>query len=176
MAKLIIQTGKLAGKRLTIPAKEVTIGRDEDCYIRMGSSDVSRHHCTVRLTQDGIQVTDLGSSNGTFVNDVAITRPTLLKSGDRLRVGPGLFEVEGIKPKNFNEDSISEWLTDGDSKAGLSSDDDTKIISNRASEEPPLPPAPIIKAKVKRVFKSVAEEAQYVIALWKEKQAAEEAE
>jgi pSer/pThr/pTyr-binding forkhead associated (FHA) protein len=178
MAKLIIRTGKLAGKQLVVPSKEVLIGRDEGCYIRMGSLDISRKHCSLRATPEGIRVADLGSSNGTWVNDSKIIGPTILKAGDLLRVGPAIFCVEGPKPPAIPDADIVDWLTDGDSKTGMTSEDDTAIhkVDSAApvavAPEPyPLhPPQPV---RVKRVFKTVAEEAQYIIALYHEQKALE---
>lgn len=179
MAKLVIQTGKLAGKQLAIPSKEVLIGRDEGCYIRMGSPDISRKHCSLRATPEGIRVADLGSANGTWVNDVQIVGPTILKPGDLLRVGPALFQVDGPKPPPIPDADIADWLTDGDSKTGMTSDEDTAIhkaspaaVATVAAPAPrPLqPPQP---ARLKRVFKTIAEEAQYIIALYQEQKALE---
>jgi pSer/pThr/pTyr-binding forkhead associated (FHA) protein len=176
MAKLIIQTGKLAGKPLTIPAKEVIIGRDEGCFIRMGSAEISRRHCSLRAASQGILVTDLGSSNGTFVNDRAITVPTVLRAGDRLRVGPAVFLTDGPKPK-IDDSAIEDWLNDGDSKTGLPSTEDTAIFrmvspaaeQTQTATPTPQPAAPVHKPK--RTFHSTAEEAQYVIGLYRERQA-----
>jgi len=176
MAKLIIQTGKLAGKPLTIPPKDVIIGRDEGCFIRMGSADISRRHCSLKSTADGILVTDLGSSNGTFVNDLSIKSPTILQSGDRLRVGPAVFLADGPKPK-IDESAIEDWLTDGDSKAGMANDEDTAIFKSPAVTAPeahaasPGAPAHAPVVKIKKAFYSTAEEAQYVLSLWRERQA-----
>jgi predicted component of type VI protein secretion system len=172
MAKLIIQTGKLAGKHLTVPSKEVLIGRDEGCYIRMGSPDISRRHCSLRATSEGILVEDLGSSNGTYVNDLRITKPTVLKGRDILRVGPAVFLVDGPKsPTSRIDDDVFDWLTDGDSKTGMVADGDTaihKLPGTKADEAHPIVPPPVHKPK--RVFKTVAEEAQYIIALYQEQQ------
>ncbi len=93
MAEFIIQSGKHVGKRLTIPPGKVVIGRDEDCQIRTASSDISRRHCALQIDADGVTAEDLGSRNGTFVNDVPITATTRLKPGDVLRVGPMIFQV-----------------------------------------------------------------------------------
>ncbi len=178
MAKLIVQTGKLAGKQLAVPTKEVLIGRDEGCYIRMGSPEISRKHCSLRSTAEGILVQDLGSSNGTLVNDVRISGPTVLKAGDELRVGPAIFLVDGPKPAHKLDDDVVDWLNDGDSKTDMLGDDDTAIhkISGAKSESKPaahdgIPTHPTYPShKPKRVFKTVAEEAQYIIALYHEQQ------
>lgn len=178
MAKLIIQTGKLAGKQLAIPGKEVLIGRDEGCYIRMGSPDISRKHCSLRATPEGIQVTDLGSSNGTWVNDARIVGSIILKVGDQLRVGPALFLVDGPKPPPVPEFDIADWLTEGDSKTGMASDEDTAIHKatikgSTTGSVDPHPLHPSHAPRPKRVFKTVAEEAQYIIALYQEQKALE---
>lgn len=44
------------------------VGRGEDCEIVLPVDEVSRRHASIEITPDGVQVTDLGSSNGTFVN------------------------------------------------------------------------------------------------------------
>ncbi len=175
MGKLIVQTGKLAGKQLAVPSKEVLIGRDEGCYIRMGSPEISRKHCSLRSTADGILVLDLGSSNGTLVNDVRISGPTVLKAGDQLRVGPAVFLVDGPRPVQKLDDDVVDWLNDGDSKTDMLSDDDTAIHrmpTAKSEPNPTSPPSPSSHSshKHKRVFKTVAEEAQYIIALYHEQQ------
>ncbi len=178
MPKLVIQSGKLAGKQLVIPSKEVLIGRDEGCYIRMGSPEISRKHCSLRTTPEGIRVADLGSSNGTWVNDARIVGPTILKPGDYLRVGPALFQVEGQKLPAIPDADIADWLTEGDSKSGMASDEDTAIhkmtsVAPVAVAPEPRHTPPPAPARTKRVFKTVAEEAQYIIALYQEQKALE---
>jgi pSer/pThr/pTyr-binding forkhead associated (FHA) protein len=73
---------------------EFVIGRAEDCHLQIPNRFVSRHHC--ELIVDGrdhhVRVRDLGSQNGTFVNE-AIVDECELKDGDRLRVGCIPFEV-----------------------------------------------------------------------------------
>src|SRR5207249_2379537 len=73
----------------------------------------------------------LGSSNGTFVNDIPIAEETVLKAGDLLRVGPAEFEVPGGKqaPQSVKiDDDIVEWLTDGDTSTPVK-DMDTTILT-----------------------------------------------
>src|SRR5689334_9790639 len=63
-----------------------TIGRAKGANIIIDAPLVSRVHCRLDAGKAGIDVTDLPSTNGTFVNDKRIDRPTLV-TGDRLRVG-----------------------------------------------------------------------------------------
>ncbi len=63
----------------------VVIGRQSECEIPIPSEEVSRRHAELRVTPDGVMVEDLGSSNGTYINDRRITRQ-LMKAGDELRL------------------------------------------------------------------------------------------
>ena len=92
--KLIVQNGKQAGKTIPVSAAKFSIGRAEDCQLRVQSNLISRKHCTI-LTEEGVaSVEDCGSTNGTFLNDERITGRHELHSGDRLRVGMLGLEVQ----------------------------------------------------------------------------------
>lgn len=143
MAELIIHAGKLQGKRLVLPEREIIVGRDEDCQLRLSSSLVSRQHCALDVRADGIWVRDLASQNGTYVNDVAVTEPLLLRAGDILRVGAALFQVpesvpQTAKPKSqkaggkISDADIADWLTEDDQTNGPKASD-TTVIQGRAS-------------------------------------------
>lgn len=146
MAELIIQSGKLQGKRLVLPAREMTVGRDEKCDLRIGSELVSRKHCTLKSTPDGIMVTDLGSQNGTLVNDVPIKGPTLLREGDILRIGSTLMsvpvttkakEVASVATK-VTDAEIADWLTDtGSTFSGT----DTAVLREESASKSAAVPA-----------------------------------
>lgn len=60
-----------------------TIGRAEDCNLHIDESGLSRHHARMIPTGDGIQLEDLGSTNGTFINGKRILR-ALAKAGDEI--------------------------------------------------------------------------------------------
>jgi pSer/pThr/pTyr-binding forkhead associated (FHA) protein len=64
-----------------------SIGRHDDCLIRIRSSQVSRRHCELHLDMGKLIVRDLGSSNGTFVNGKRVLGQQALKPGDVLTVG-----------------------------------------------------------------------------------------
>jgi predicted component of type VI protein secretion system len=150
MSELIIQSGKLQGKRLALPAKEMVVGRDEKCDLRIGSDLVSRKHCTLKSSPEGIVVTDLGSQNGTFVNDIAITGPTLLREGDIIRIGSTLMSVPTTQkskgapnPAKVSDNEIADWLNDSGS---IFSNTDTAVLRNDAAPAPPPQPAASITA------------------------------
>ena len=66
MPALIVKNGPLAGQRLRVIAP-LTLGR-EDVDVLMDAPMVSRRHAVVRPVDGGLEIDDLGSTNGTWVN------------------------------------------------------------------------------------------------------------
>ena len=159
MHSLIVQTGKHKGKKIVLPEREVIIGRDEVSFIRMTSSDVSRQHCSLTPTDKGLLVRDLGSQNGTIVNNVRIESETLFQPGDLLQVGPIQFELAGARPaKSAGDDDIFGWLSESDTATEFPNVNDTTIV--KVSQLTPAAPAP---EPPRPKFKSVGEEARDII-------------
>jgi pSer/pThr/pTyr-binding forkhead associated (FHA) protein len=77
------------------------IGRREDCDLRIPVGDVSRKHCRLVRTDDGIRIEDLGSSNGTYVNSQRV-QESELNPGDLVGVGPVQFivQINGVPDEN----------------------------------------------------------------------------
>jgi len=86
MAALEIVTGSKAGRRLQLDDDAVTIGREMFCGLVLDEHTVSRQHARVERENGGYRVVDLGSLNGTFVNNRRIDRPTPLKHGDKIQI------------------------------------------------------------------------------------------
>ena len=80
-------------KELSISRAATVIGRGEDCDLRIPIISVSRRHAELRISDAGIKIRDLGSSNGTYVNNQRINESDL-KAGDRMAVGPIVFTVQ----------------------------------------------------------------------------------
>ncbi|HWF85505.1 MAG TPA: FHA domain-containing protein [Vicinamibacterales bacterium] len=77
-----------------LPAGAIkTVGRASRADFIVDAALVSRLHCRLTATEDRIDVEDLQSTNGTFVNDTRVERANLA-GGDRLRVGRVEFHVE----------------------------------------------------------------------------------
>jgi adenylate cyclase len=70
------------------------LGRSPDATIRLQDGGVSRQHATIRRDGSLYWVSDLGSANGSFVNDVAVTTARALRHGDRIQIGTCLFTFE----------------------------------------------------------------------------------
>lgn len=69
------------------PDKAVVIGRSPSCDLPVPSSRVSRRHAWVHREGSGFAVSDLGSTNGTFVNEQRVHGSRNLKPGDKISVG-----------------------------------------------------------------------------------------
>jgi pSer/pThr/pTyr-binding forkhead associated (FHA) protein len=91
--KLRVTSGSHAGKEISITKNRFLIGRGQDCQLRPQTDMVSRRHCEIVIEGGKVQVKDLGSRNGTHVNDEMIEGPRELKMGDRLRIGPLEFQI-----------------------------------------------------------------------------------
>jgi MoxR-like ATPase len=87
MAKLIFQSGPLAGQDLALPPGAFVIGRNEDCDLVIASSAVSHRHAQLEPKNGQWVLTDLGSANGTLVNGQAATQPVPLHHGDTIEIG-----------------------------------------------------------------------------------------
>jgi pSer/pThr/pTyr-binding forkhead associated (FHA) protein len=80
---------------ITLAQPEFVIGRADDCQLQIPSRYVSRHHCELIVDErdQQVRIRDLGSQNGTFVNDAPVVDEREVKNGDRLRVGGVPFEI-----------------------------------------------------------------------------------
>ena len=75
----------------------MTMGRDPRCDARLDSLRISRFHCCVARIEDGVHVSDLGSTNGTRINGRWV-RSGHLRPGDLLTVAHLRFRVERGSP------------------------------------------------------------------------------
>ncbi|MHB1930404.1 MAG: FHA domain-containing protein [Acidimicrobiales bacterium] len=81
------------GRRFAL-AQETSVGRSPGCGVTLpDDSFVSQVHARVFRRDGHVWVEDLGSTNGTFVNDARVDAPTALRPGDRVRVGQTVLEL-----------------------------------------------------------------------------------
>src|SRR4051812_38697468 len=94
--KLVVLAGAKEGLEIPLKKEKFLIGRAKECALRAGSDAISRQHCAITRHENGYTVRDLGSRNGTYVNDERISSEVPLKAGNELRVGPLKFRVDVI--------------------------------------------------------------------------------
>lgn len=83
-------TGKLDDTVISMNEGPVIIGRQAGATLKIGNASVSRRHAVIEKEGDRFVIADLGSRNGTFVNDVPVRRREL-QHGDRVRIGESQF-------------------------------------------------------------------------------------
>ena len=138
--RLKVLKGSNAGKEVKIPTPECLVGRSSECHLRPKSDAISRRHCSIVVEEGNIKIHDFGSKNGTYVNGRRVEGELVLKSGDKLQIGPLTFELvvdhslggekkpkvssikeaavrttESLRDTAMLDDSdISEWLAEAD--------------------------------------------------------------
>ena len=91
--ELIVQNGRQAGARRVLGTPTTFLGRHHSCDIRLNVDGVAPMHCVLVAGPEGLQVRDLDSAHGTYVNGDRADN-AWLRSGDVLIVGPFQFRVE----------------------------------------------------------------------------------
>jgi pSer/pThr/pTyr-binding forkhead associated (FHA) protein len=69
------------------------IGRAPECEIRLDDAYISQQHARIFGKNGSWYVEDLGSTNGTYVNEQRLASPAMLQPGDRIRVGTTVLEL-----------------------------------------------------------------------------------
>ncbi len=110
----IYPTGPTMGARYSLDNAAVVVGRGEDCTIQIHDHSVSRRHARIELSPEGYYVTDLQSTNGTFVNDRPVTTEKL-HDGDYMRVGNCIFRflAGGNVESEYHEEIYRLTIIDG---------------------------------------------------------------
>jgi predicted component of type VI protein secretion system len=104
---LQVVRGRSASTTLKLNEGVTSIGRHDDCVIRIKSSQVSRRHCEIFEVTGKLTVRDLGSSNGTFVNGKRVSGQHVLKPGDEVTLGAVTLRV-AIPGQPFAAESASQ--------------------------------------------------------------------
>lgn len=119
------------GQRMELGAKAIVIGREPPADLVLPDTRISRRHCRVALIMDDVFVTDLGSSNGTYIDGLRLTGNAILPVGGRLRLG--------------DQTLVHEWRARRDVQASKDLDHDLENASQyvRSLIPPPLGAGPI---------------------------------
>lgn len=104
-----------SGEQLSVPLtrEQTLIGRLDDSHIRIPAAGISRKHCEIVVRDGSISISDLGSSNGTYVNQDRVDSSPL-SAGDLISVGGLVFVVQvngepgDINPAMMYEDGVPD--------------------------------------------------------------------
>ena len=131
-------------KKVTV-RHDIVIGRGSDCNLRLSAPQISRRHCFLRVGREGVSVTDLDSSNGTFVDGKRLkggVRQELVH-GSLLALGSVRFLIR-IKEDTVAEDVLKPAGQKQSSRSSTSkhSSDSSTVIGDAnallAGSQPPL--------------------------------------
>lgn len=84
---LVLVEGLQPGRRILLGSQPITIGRVAPCDVMLPDTEMSRAHCRVERRGNEVLVTDLNSTNGTFVDGKRVNGTATLTNGGTLRVG-----------------------------------------------------------------------------------------
>jgi len=128
VSSLFVIRGNDQGTRFELEEPVLRIGRDSSNDIQIHDTEVSRRHAEIRQTNGDFAVSDLDSSNGTFVNGQRVSRHQL-GSGDQIQVGGTLMLFTG------RSEEPAEDLETIDIAAAGAPEDQSRIIQSVTQEE-----------------------------------------
>ena len=91
---LVVVEGTEPGRRITLGASAITIGRVAPANLVLPDAEISRAHCRIEPSGDDVLVTDLGSTNGTYIDGRRVHGSAKMTIGAMLRVGRHLLRTE----------------------------------------------------------------------------------
>lgn len=96
MRLVVVEAGERGPEPGTVfPLQEVnSLGRAPSSTIRLSDPFVSAHHALITWREGRWWLEDLGSKNGTTLNDEPVTRPTVVDAGDLIGIGQVVFRIE----------------------------------------------------------------------------------
>lgn len=114
-ACLLVVGGELNGSIFNLPVGEAVVGRNPDLAISLDFHGVSRKHFTLTVDDSAVLLTDLGSANGTYLNNKKLETPTILKGGDMIKIGAiAMKYIPKGDPERLTYDKLHEEAnTDG---------------------------------------------------------------
>jgi len=91
-AALVVIYGDELGKKYDLTGKTTVIGRSSRATIQVDQDSVSRNHARISNERGHLTIEDLGSTNGTFVNDEEVEGHLKLRNGDFVKIGRTIFK------------------------------------------------------------------------------------
>jgi two-component system, cell cycle response regulator len=117
-AVLVVVSGHDVGRVISLSESTATLGRSEECSVRLSDESLSRVHAQVVRVAGNWMLADKGSTNGSYLNDQRVERPSRLSDGDRIRLGASttlrfslVDEVEENALRRVYEAAIRDALT-----------------------------------------------------------------
>lgn len=91
-AALVVIYGLDLGRKYDLAKPETIVGRASKADICVDQESVSRNHASITNTKKGVRIRDMGSTNGTFINDDLVEGERDLRNGDLVKIGRTIFK------------------------------------------------------------------------------------
>jgi two-component system, cell cycle response regulator len=133
--------GARIGRKYDLYEDEVSLGRDPDNTIVLESDSVSRRHARIERVADERYVTDMNSTNGTYINDAPVQRARLT-SGSFLKIGDTIFKyltgdnLEASYYEEIHRMAVTDGLTQAANKRALDEFLDREMSRARRYQRP----------------------------------------
>lgn len=113
-ACLVVIYGQDLGRRIPLGTRPITIGRSSAADVQIDQESVSRSHCRILFNGKHFSIRDLGSTNGTYVND-DVAQEMSLRDGDQIKVGRTIlkFITGGNIEGQYHEEIYRLMTVDG---------------------------------------------------------------
>lgn len=127
---IVLEDDQKQQSRLSFPTSVTTldIGRGKSCQVVVESSGASRRHATLTFNQGAFTISDLGTTNGTYVNNGKVTGPLLLAPGDVIEISGFFLHVEA---------DLFVWTNPRSTSFGTTNPRDKKTVSMKRRPKPP---------------------------------------
>ncbi len=111
---LVIIYGDDLGRRVPLGPEPTIVGRSSKCDVQLDQESVSRNHARISRQRSNYVIHDLGSTNGTYVNDELVDE-VVLRDGDQIKIGRTIFKfiVSGNMEAQYHEEIYRLMTVDG---------------------------------------------------------------
>lgn len=145
--RLVMFTQSGERRDFVIEKGKSTIGRNNECAVQIKLGVISRRHCQITVRDGKVKVRDLGSSNGTYVNNRRVQEATV-GAGETLTVGPVIFTVviddmpadikpvrTVVEPKKAGPNGSKKKKVEDSGELALEASDEFDLIEEHDEEE-----------------------------------------
>jgi len=143
MFTIVISEKGGAERREIFDKNEINVGRVQGNDLMLPKGNVSKHHARLLFRDGRFIVTDLKSTNGTYVNGRKISQATIVREGDKIYIGDFVLRLETAA----GQQPVADGYAGGDDSSGRTP---ARMVPplQRDAGPPPMPPAPAPSAPV----------------------------
>lgn len=139
---VVIVQGPRSGTRFGLNEETNVVGRSPDCAVRLEDQSVSRQHAEITRAPGGWMVRDLGSKNGTIVNQSPVTEPIVIGHKDFVKVGIYLLRLITQETSRAEEMTLPPEMVSMDSTLMTEMPPVEAVPAKAEKEKPPVEESP----------------------------------